>query len=160
MIDPLAAYRSVQVISSNPVSQIALLYEGAIRFATKHLIALEKHDIEGAHQASLRSQEIVGALQEMLDLSQGDIARNLDSIYTFILGRLIAGNISKSPKPTEDAIALLRELHEAWQAIAGQQGSARDARPVGPVQAPVASTYGRVSVPQPALAAASGGAFR
>jgi flagellar secretion chaperone FliS len=159
MIDPLAAYRSVQVISSNPVSQVALLYEGAIRFATKHLIALEKHDIEGAHQASLRSQEIVGALQEMLDLSQGDIARNLDSIYTFILGRLVAGNVSKSPKPTEEAISLLRELHDAWQAIAGAQGDGRNARPVGPAPAPIATTYGRLSVQQPALAA-SGGAFR
>ena len=158
MVDPTAAYRSVQVLSSNPVNQVAMLYEGAIRFATKHLIALETGDIAAAHNASLRSQEIVGALQETLDLSQGEIAASLDAIYHFILTRLVDGNVTKSPHSTTEAIELLRELRDAWLVIAGQHGDARDARPVNPVQAPVAMTYGRVGARETTLAAAGGAA--
>jgi flagellar secretion chaperone FliS len=117
MYDPTVAYRSAQVTTSSPVGQIALLYEGAIRFGTVHLAALERHDLEGAHNASIRCQAIVAALQEVLDLSAGPIAHKLDALYDFILQRLIAGNLAKKPGPTVEAIALLRDLNEAWRTI-------------------------------------------
>ena len=119
MYDPTVAYRSAQVATSSPVGQVALLYEGAIRFATVHLAAIERRDPEAAHHASLRCQAIVAALQEVLDLSAGPIATQLDSLYAFMLERLAAGNITKMPAPTIEAIGLLRELSEAWQAIGG-----------------------------------------
>jgi flagellar protein FliS len=117
MYDPTVAYRSAQVTTSSPVGQIALLCEGAIRFGTVHLAALERHDLEGAHNASLRCQAIVAALQEVLDLSKGPIALQLDALYDFILKRLMAGNLAKNPGPTVEAIGLLRDLNEAWRTI-------------------------------------------
>ena len=119
MYDQTAVYRTTQVTASSPVGQVALLVDGAIRFATIHLAALERHDLEAAHGASIRSQTIVSALQEVLDMSAGPIATQLDSLYTFILGRLAAGNIAKAPDPTVEAIGLLRELSEAWRTIGG-----------------------------------------
>ena len=119
MYDQTTVYRTTQVAASSPVGQVALLVDGAIRFATIHLAALERHDLEAAHGASIRSQTIVSALQEVLDMSAGPIATQLDSLYAFMLERLAAGNITKMPAPTIEAIGLLRELSEAWQAIGG-----------------------------------------
>jgi flagellar protein FliS len=117
MYDPTVAYRSAQVATSSPVGQVALLYEGAIRFATVHLAAIERRDPEAAHHASLRCQAIVAALQEVLDLSAGPIALQLDALYDFILRRLVAGNLAKDPAPTIEVLGLLRELHDAWRTI-------------------------------------------
>jgi flagellar protein FliS len=132
MYDPTVAYRSAQVTTSSPVGQIALLYEGAIRFGTVHLVALQRHDLEGAHNASIRCQAIVAALQEVLDLSAGPIAHQLDALYDFILKRLTAGNLAKDPAATTEAVALLRDLHGAWQTISS-------IRPTGPATTPFAT---------------------
>ncbi len=116
--DPTAAYRTAQVTTSSPAAQVVLLYEGAIRFASLSIARLDADDILGAHHASLRSQAIVSALRESLDLSAGDVASRLDSLYGFMLGRLVDSNIAKDPGPTREVIALLRELLQAWRAIA------------------------------------------
>ena len=118
MLDPTAAYRTSQVASASRAGQIVLLYQGAIRFATQHLAFVERHDIEQAHRASIRAQEIVAALRGSLDMSAGPIAVQLDQLYEFAARRLADGNLSKEPRPTEEAIKVLRGLLEAWQEIA------------------------------------------
>jgi len=118
MLDPTSAYRTAQVVSASPTGQIVLLYQGAIRFGAQHVAWLERHEIEQAHKASIRAQEIVSALKGSLDLSAGPIAVQLDQLYDFVLRRLAAGNVAKDPRPTEEAIQVLRGLLEAWQELA------------------------------------------
>jgi len=115
---PTDTYRSTQVVSCSPVGQVVLLYEGAIRHALRHLAAVERGEMEAAHNASIRAQAIVSGLQEVLDLSTGPIAQQLDQLYDFILRRLAEGNIDKTPRPTEEALQVLRGLLGAWQEIA------------------------------------------
>ncbi len=117
MFDPMSTYRSTQVASSSRLGQVVLLYQGAIRYGTQHVARLGQGDLEAAHHASIRCQEIVSALRETLDLSAGAVAANLDSLYDYVLRRLVAGNIAKEPGPTEEALSILRDLLEAWKSI-------------------------------------------
>ena len=136
MYDSTFAYRTTQVASSRPIDQVVLLYQGAIRFATIHLGALDRRDLEAAHNASIRSQAIVAALREVLDLSAGPVAGQLDALYDFVLRRMIAGNTAKDSQPTIEAIDLLRSLLGAWQTLAappaGQPADAATASADGP----------------------------
>jgi flagellar secretion chaperone FliS len=136
MLDPTAAYRTSQVVSASRAGQIVLLYQGAIRFGSQHLAWLERDDIEQAHKASIRCQEIVTALRGSLDLSAGPIAVQLDQLYDFVLRRLMAGNVAKEPKPTLEAIAVLRGLLEAWQELATRPASALTDYAVEPAPRP------------------------
>jgi flagellar secretion chaperone FliS len=124
MLDPTAAYRTSQVVSASRAGQIVLLYQGAIRFGAQHLAWLERRDIEQAHRASIRCQEIVTALRGSLDLTAGPIAVQLDQLYDFVLRRLLEGNMAKEAKPTMEAISVLRGLLEAWQELAARPVSA------------------------------------
>jgi flagellar protein FliS len=126
---PADAYRSTQVASSNPVGQVVLLYEGAIRFALRHLAALERGDAEAAHNASVRAQAIVSGLQETLDRSAGPMAAQLDALYDFVLRRLTEGNIRKTPRPTEEALQVLRGLLGAWQEISRKPAAGGASQP-------------------------------
>jgi flagellar secretion chaperone FliS len=119
MYDQTAQYRAAQIATASPAGRVVLLYEGAIRFGTQHIACLQRGDLAGAHDASMRSQQIVGALQESLDLRTGPVAQHLDSIYRFVLDRLIAGNVAKDPTPTVEALELLRDLLPAWREVAG-----------------------------------------
>ena len=118
MLDPTGVYRTSQVVSASPVGRIVLLYQGAIRFGTQHLAFLERGETEQAHRSSMRCQEIVAALRGCLDLSAGPIAIQLDQLYDFVQRRLMDGNLAKQPKPTQEALQVLRGLLEAWQQIA------------------------------------------
>jgi flagellar protein FliS len=143
MLSVADTYRTTQVATTSPAGQVVLLYEGAIRHAARHLAALERADIDAAHHASLRAQAIVTALREVLDLSTGPIAEQLDLLYDFILDRLVDGNVRKTPKPTEEAIGLLRELLEAWRTIAGLPTPSLAAVPPAPTSSPSMSTSSR-----------------
>ena len=140
MLDPTAAYRTAQVASASRAGQIVLLYQGAIRFATQHLAFVERHDVEQAHKASIRAQEIVNALRGSLELSAGPIAVQLDQLYDFVMRRLVDGNLTKDPRPTEEAIKVLRGLLEAWQEISTRpaSGLVDDAAEPAPTRLPVA----------------------
>jgi flagellar protein FliS len=131
MLDPTASYRTSQVVSASRAGQIVLLYQGAIRFGTQHLAFLERHDTEQAHRASIRCQEIVTALRGSLDLSAGPIAVQLDQLYGFVMDRLVAGNVSKEPRPTEEALQVLRGLLDAWQELAARPASGLADEPAG-----------------------------
>ena len=124
MLDPTSVYRTSQVVSASRAGQIVLLYQGAIRFGSQHLAFLERNESEQAHRASMRCQEIVAALRGSLDLSAGPIAVQLDQLYDFVQRRLLAGNVSKESKPTEEALQVLRGLLEAWQELAARPAAA------------------------------------
>jgi flagellar protein FliS len=153
MYDPTAAYRTIQVTSSSPAGQIVLLYEGAIRFGMQSVAALQRRDPEAAHRASIRCQEIVAGLREALDPSVGEIALQLDQLYDFVLRRLAAGNIGKKPRPTEEALEVLRGLLGAWQEVARTPAAAVPVRD----ERPTATVLGATVPPHPPLA---GGIFR
>lgn len=139
MLDPTAAYRTSQVVSASRAGQIVLLYQGAIRFATQHLAFVERGDIEQSHRASIRAQEIVTALRGSLDLSAGPIAVQLDQLYDFVIRRLVDGNLTKDPRPTQEAVKVLRGLLEAWQEIATRPALDDDAAESVPTRLPVAT---------------------
>ena len=151
MYDPTVSYRSSQVAASGPVARIVLLYQGAIRFGMQHLAAADRGDREAAHNASMRCQAIVSSLQEGLDLGAGDVAVRLDSLYDFVLGRLVEGNIRLDAAATREALDVLRGLLDAWQSIASAEAPARtpaiaETAPVAlapaSVRSPLAAAYG------------------
>jgi flagellar secretion chaperone FliS len=147
MLDPTAAYRTAQVASASRAGQIVLLYQGAIRFATQHLALVERQDVEGAHKASIRAQEIVTALRASLDLSAGPIAIQLDQLYDFVMRRLMDGNVAKDPRPTEEAIKVLRGLLQAWQELATRPTSVA-------LDVPAEPAVTRLAVGRPGLVSA------
>jgi flagellar secretion chaperone FliS len=151
-MDPTSIYRAAQASSSSPASRVVLLLQGAVRFGNQHLVALERQDREASHTASLRAQAIVSALREVLDLSAGPIATQLDALYDFTLARLVDGNIRRDPAPTREALTILRELLSAWEAIAGPAARTSEAPFAVPAAAAQAGTT--AARPGPVLAAA------
>jgi len=147
MLDHTASYRASQVTGASRAGQVVLLYQGAIRFGLQHVASLQRHDVEAAHVASIRCQEIVQALRGSLDLAAGPIALQLDQLYDFVLRRLVAGNMAKQPEPTEEALHVLRGLLEAWQELAARPASelADGSRQQTPVRTASAPAYAAAS---------------
>lgn len=108
-----STYRTQQIMTASPEELTLMLYNGAIRFVNESIQSLEAGNLEKAHNANLRAQNIVREFMATLDLRYG-IAKNLLSLYDYIEYCLIQGNILKDKSQLEQARSMLQELRDAW----------------------------------------------
>jgi flagellar protein FliS len=116
--NPYAQYRQNSIETATPARIVVMLYDGAIRFLTQALAAMQakKHD----QQSRLigNAQSIIAHLHDTLDVEIGRaFAKSLNGIYTSLLTSLTAANIQNQPEPVESAIRVLRELRETWAEV-------------------------------------------
>jgi flagellar protein FliS len=122
----LRSYRTVATQTASPNQLVLMLYDGAIRFLERALVGFE-HDDPLEFNATinnniLRAQDIINALNNSLDLSEGgQLATTLRRLYCFMDRQLVMSNARKTPDGIRDTIQRLATLREAWYHIAGPQ---------------------------------------
>ena len=119
------AYRQTQAQTAAPGELVVMLYRGAVRFVSAAVQAIETQDIQAAHTSLVRAQAIISELNETLDLARGgELASNLQAIYTYLNQRLIEANLRKDADAAREVERLLRELLPAWERAARETASA------------------------------------
>ena len=122
MTNPYQQYQRTQAETASPAELIVMMYNGAIRFLTVARQRLDAQDTPAAHANLLRAQDVVAELMISVDVSVGQIGRNLYDLYEFMHRRLIEANVKKDAAAVDEVIGLLRELLAAWeQAIQAQK---------------------------------------
>src|SRR5437763_256811 len=111
------AYKESAVLSAPPELLVVMLYDGARRFLFQAGVAMRDGQIELTNRKLRRAEDIVQHLQDALDMEQGEIARNLASIYVYCLRRMRASRFDRDPATLEHVSSLLGQLREAFAAI-------------------------------------------
>lgn len=125
-------YRTVQTTTASGIELVLMLYRGAIRFLNSAVAALEERDLERAHRALLRAQDIVRELRTTLDLQHGsDLAGELERLYVYLEERLVDANVTKDAAAANEVRALLQELAAAWESVQ-KSGVATTSTPLAP----------------------------
>ena len=102
-----------------PAQQIVLLYDGAIRRVKEAQSAILARRIEERCRAVQKATAIVDGLQSCLDHERGgEIARNLDRLYTHMIFRLQRINLTNDPAICDEVITRLDQLRAAWAQLA------------------------------------------
>ena len=114
------AYRESAVLSAPPELLVVMLYDGARKFLFQAGVAMRDGQIELTNRKLRRAEDIIQHLRDTLDLEQGEIAGNLESIYVFCLRQLRQARFEKNPATLEQVSSLLGQLRESFAAIAGQ----------------------------------------
>lgn len=113
------AYRTTNVITADPNKLVTMCYEGALENLRLGKARLEERDYEGKARAFIKSREFISELQGALNLEKGGaIARNLDALYSYMLVKILEGDLNKNTGPIDEVIGMLRELLSAWEEIA------------------------------------------
>jgi flagellar protein FliS len=101
-----------------------MLFEGAlekIAVARGHLVRGEIPQ-KGRHISWAIT--IIEGLRASLDMEQGgEIARNLNDLYLYMDRRLVEANLASDAALLDEVSSLLREIKEAWDAIAPRAGA-------------------------------------
>lgn len=122
------AYRAQTVLSASPAEQVVMLYDQVIRSLERAVAAIGEGDIEGRWRANNNASECLWELVGALDMEQGgEIARYLEQLYQFMLGRLPEIDIRNDAAIAREVIELLRPLRDTWKQIAVQQADAAPA---------------------------------
>lgn len=110
-------YKKLQVTTANPTQLVVQLYEGAVCFLERAILAMERRDIESAHHGLVRAQDIILHLRGTLNLEAGPLAVQLADLYDYFWRRLLQANVQKDPEIAREVLGHLRELLAAWRAI-------------------------------------------
>jgi flagellar protein FliS len=113
------AYRESAVLTATPEQLVVMLYDGANRFLTQSAIAMRETRPAVAGEKLRRAEAIIDELLATLDMSVGEIAEQLQSLYLFFKEHLSAARLEQSADKVEEVARLMRELRSAWASIAG-----------------------------------------
>lgn len=109
---------------------VALLYDKAISHLKAAVQAVHSEKIEERWKNNSRAQEIINRLFMMLDLDKGgEIASNLEALYTYMLLRLPDVDINNEARAAEEVIELLEPLRASWAELARNQAAFKFDRP-------------------------------
>jgi flagellar protein FliS len=71
-----------------------------------------------------RGEAIIDELNVTLDMSQGEVAARLRSIYLFCKRHLVEAHLNRDAGHIDEVVRLLTDLRESWQQLAVQGANA------------------------------------
>lgn len=110
------AYLRSKVMTATPAELTLMLYEGAIKFVNKAIMLIEKDDVMGAHNNLMKTQRIIEELRASLD-HKYPVAKEFDTVYEYILRRLVEANIKKDKDILEEVLEHLRTMRDTWKEV-------------------------------------------
>jgi flagellar protein FliS len=109
------------IVDASPHRLIQMLFEGALERIAQAKGAMKQNQIARKGELISKVINIVGGLQGSLnDKEGGSLAANLDSLYDYIVRRLIKANLDNNPDILDECGRLLGELKTGWDAIASE----------------------------------------
>jgi flagellar secretion chaperone FliS len=115
------AYRKNHFYTVDRGTLLLMLYQGAIDFLKHAKEHLEKGEITEKGRCISKAHAIVSEFLSSLNVEVGgDVARNLEKLYRFMLDQLMEAHLGNDPKPLDTVIGLLETLKEGWEGAAVQ----------------------------------------
>jgi flagellar protein FliS len=112
----LNAYRQTAVTTASREQLLIMLYEGAIKQLKRASECCQSKDLAGKGVAVGKAHDIINELSNSLDFKVGgEIAKNLEQLYAFMVEQIIQGNLNNDPTKFDAARKLLENLLEGWK---------------------------------------------
>ena len=113
------AYRDREIQSASPSRLVVLVFDCALSNLMRARRAVQTGKIEERVDAVGKAREAIMELLVTLNVEQGgELARNLQSLYAYLLGELV--DVARRPDGArlETIIKLVSELRSAFETIA------------------------------------------
>ncbi|MFW5668235.1 MAG: flagellar export chaperone FliS [Acetivibrio ethanolgignens] len=115
-INAAMMYKNNTIQTASPAELTLMLYEGAIKFANVALMAMEKGDIQKAHDNIVKTENIIMEFRATLD-HRYPVWEDFDRVYDYIYRRLVEANMKKDKEIMEEALGYIREMRDAWKEV-------------------------------------------
>jgi len=121
----LGQYKSVgnysAVSAADKLRLVNLMMQGARDRIAQARSHLRRGEISSKGEQISRAISLVDGLRAALDESEGgQIARNLDNLYTYMITRLLNANLNDDEASLDEVANLLAEIQDAWRGVVEQ----------------------------------------
>jgi len=114
-------YFEQNILNAEPVELTRMVYQQAIasvREAREHLAQRRiRERTDAVNRAYLAIAELLASLRPE---TAPEISRRLQGLYSYMLGRLLEGNMRQIDPPLAEVLGLLVTLEEAWSGVAAK----------------------------------------
>ncbi|MEI8026108.1 MAG: flagellar export chaperone FliS [Pseudomonadota bacterium] len=118
MSNPYRQYQKTAVTTASREKILLMLYEGAIRFVRQGAVAMQERRIADKGKYISKATAIISELMATLDFKVGgQLAVDLESLYIFMIDKLIEGNIKNDLESLNHVDKLLNTLYVAWKDV-------------------------------------------
>lgn len=114
-------YNRNKILTASPAELTLLLYEGAIKFCNIAIVAIEKNDLEKAHNNIVKAEMIIEEFQSTLN-HKYPVAEDFDKLYRYIYGLLVDANMRKDKALLEKATDEIRGMRDTWKEVMTRAG--------------------------------------
>ncbi len=112
-------YQTERIMTSDPATLVAMLYDKTVSCLKAAVQAIHNDDIETRWNNNHRAQEIITHMFRTLDLEKGgEVASNLEALYGYMLLRLPDVDANNDARVAEEVIELLEPLRASWNELA------------------------------------------
>ena len=109
-------YEKSKILTASSAELTLMLYEGAIKFANIAVMAIEKGDVEKAHNNIRKVERIIEEFQVTLN-HKYPVAKDFDEVYKYIRTRLREANVKKDKEIMEEVLRHLRTMRDTWKDV-------------------------------------------
>lgn len=111
----LGAYKKTSVETASKEQILLMLYQAAIKNCKKGIEAIEAKNIQKKGEYIGKMQDIVVELSNSLDYEVGgEVAKELGSLYDYILYSSTQANIKIDKIQLEGCLRVLNTLYDGW----------------------------------------------
>lgn len=108
-------YLTTTVNSASPEQLMLMLYDGAIRFISLGIQAIENGVIDKRAYYINKTSAIVSEFAATLDHSiDSKLAEDLDALYAYMLNRMMEANLKNNAGPLLEVKQMLVDLRSTW----------------------------------------------
>ncbi|PIT72012.1 flagellar export chaperone FliS [Limnohabitans sp. B9-3] len=106
------------VATANNVQLIQMLFDGLLESLSTARGHIQHNNIAEKSKAVARASRIVIGLQGALDFEKGgDLASNLNELYSYVTRRLFHVNAHNDIAVLDEIHGLMREIRDAWEGV-------------------------------------------
>ena len=115
-----AGNTATQAVVANKVELIQMLFDGLIESLMSAKGHIEHNAIVDKGKSLARANRILFGLQGALDFEKGgDLANNLNELYSYITRRLLHINLHNDLQALAEVHGLMNEIRQAWRDVPG-----------------------------------------
>ena len=113
MQNAYAQYKNNKVMAASGPELTLMLYDGAIKFLNVADFAIEKKDIQKAHDNIIKTEKIIEYLRNTLDMKY-PVAQDFENMYSYIARRLVEANLTKDREIIGEVNGHMHAIRDNW----------------------------------------------
>jgi flagellar protein FliS len=111
----LGQYKKTSVETASREQILLMLYQAAIKNCKKAMESIDQKNVAKKGEYIGKLQDIIVELSNSLDFEVGgDVAKELNSLYDYMMFATTQANIKIDKQPLEGVLRVLNTLYEGW----------------------------------------------